>query len=237
MVCNSPSFLPSSLPLLHGNTGPLWCTDHAFVSFQMSPWCCIISAMAWSGVPTVCCKLYASGPASRFSPVIYSCSCSDSFPWCLHCGGTVHTALREKLCEVQCSLARTVLLPLRPPWLHAASSITHCSGVSWAAFSCESLLRVTPYCVLGQPVSLALAGHRKQSAMTESRSGCRTYRYLWLTWSKPQSWAKTKGWGSVREDRTGCGCSCGSVTTSFLQLLTRYASGEASWKSLVLVWP
>lgn len=52
MVCNSPPFLPPSLPLLHGNTGPLWCTDQAFVSFQMSPW-----FLRWSEVVSLLCAV------------------------------------------------------------------------------------------------------------------------------------------------------------------------------------
>lgn len=49
----------------------------------------------------------------------------------------------EKLSEVKCSLAWA------PPWLPAASSVAHCSGVFWGVFSCESLLHVDLHCALG----------------------------------------------------------------------------------------
>lgn len=131
----------------------------------------------------------------------------------------------EKLSEVKCSLAWA------PPWLPAASSVAHCSGVSSAVSLCCMWIFIVP---LGQPVSLALAEHQSQSAMTKIRPGCRDILLPLTHFIKATELSQNQGLERCPgRPRTGCGCRCASVI-SFLQLLTRYAREEASWKSLAL---
>lgn len=101
--------------------------------------------------------------------------------------------------------------PLGFKWHPVLLTVMGCSGVSSAMSLCCMWLRIVS---LGQPVTLALAEHQKQSAVTKTRPGCRDIPLALTHLVKATELSQKQGLGKCPgRHRLGCGCRCGSVTT------------------------